>query len=132
VSGVDGLRQLDALATKLEDVARLGDEGPELAADAIQTKARAQYAAGRSPMGDRWAPRKKDGQPALARAPEHVSFTAIGDDIVQHAPEHYKFHRTGTKRMVKRNVYTEGRVLPTSWRAAVEQALEREFVRRLR
>jgi hypothetical protein len=128
---IEGLDQLDQLAAKLESVAQLGEEGAEFAADAIQTAARAQYAAGRSPAGDRWKPRKKDGKPALARAPEHVSFTAIGDDILQHAPDHYRFHRTGTKRMVKRNVYAEGRALPASWRAAVDKALEREFVRRL-
>jgi hypothetical protein len=138
-AGIDGLQRLDALTRKLDAADRFGeDDAPELAATAIGDVARAQFAAGQSPAGETWAPRKKDGGRALANAQEHVRFAALGQDVYEDAPDHYKYHRTGTKnadgsvRMVKRNVYAEGGRLPPSWTAAVEKALERELTRRLR
>lgn len=118
----------------LKDLAAWAErEGAKTCADGIGDAARADYQAGRSPAGDAWAPRKKDGAPALARAPERVTFRAVGDDIEQEAPDHYKYHRTGTRKMVKRNVYSESSgALPPAWQAAAEKALMTQIERRTR
>jgi len=134
--GITGLEQLDALVKRLASVAQLGDEAPKLAAEAIGDAAKAQFQAGRSPSGDPWKA-KKDGSKALVNAPEHVTFVANGDGIYESAPDHYKYHRTGTKRngkphLPKRSVYPAGASLPASWQAAVDKALEREFAKRMR
>lgn len=129
---ISGADDLEVLAVRLEAVARLGKEGAEIAKEAIAEKARSQYAAQRSPSGDRWKPRKKDGSPALQRAPSRVAFTTVGDGIYQGAPDHYEFHRRGNKHLPKRNVYAEAGRLPLAWQAAAEQALEREYGKRMR
>ena len=130
--GVIGLEQLDAFVKRLEDVERLGKDVPKIAAKAIGDVAKTQFQAGRSPSGDPWKA-KKDGSKALVNAPEHVTFVAIGDGVYENAPDHYKYHRTGTRRgLPKRSVYPAGARLPTSWQAAVDKALEREFVKRMR
>lgn len=137
-SSISGIELLERHARRLESVAALGDEGPKICAEAIGKRAKATYAAGRSPDGKRWAPRKADGGRALANAPEHVTFSVMAPGIYQNAPDHYKYHRTGTKnadgsqRMVKRNVYAEGRALPATWVKAAEQALQREYAKRMK
>jgi hypothetical protein len=130
--GISGIELLERHARRLESVAALGDEGSNICAEAIGKRAKATYAAGRSPDWKRWAPRKADGGRALANAPEHVAFEARSDGIYQSAPDHYRFHRTGTKHMVKRNVYAEGRPLPAAWAKAADQALQREYAKRMR
>lgn len=124
---ISGIDQLPELERRFDALDALGGELPEIAAEAIGETAKAQFAAGRSPTGDAWAPRKKDGQPALANAPDHVTFGALGSDVYEDAPDHYKFHRTGTRYMVKRNVYAEAGRLPASWIAAIDKAIERQL-----
>src|SRR5688572_16790351 len=94
--GITGIEQLDAWERKLDAVDKLGQELPQIATTAIGDTAKAQYSAGRSPSGETWDPRKADGGRALANAPAHVRFVAFGDLVMQDAPDHYKFHRTGT------------------------------------
>jgi hypothetical protein len=124
----------DAQIKALQDLAAWAErEGAETCATAIGAEARSDYQAGRSPAGDPWAPRKKDGAPALQRAPSRVTFRAVGAVVEQSAPDHYKYHRTGTVTMVKRTVYSETTLtLPMHWRFAAEKALTAQIERRTR
>lgn len=127
--GISGIDELESWERQFAATEALAEDLPEIAAQAIGAQSRSELEAGRSPAGDPFAPRKKDGGRALANAPQHVEFFAIGSDVVQDAPDHYKYHRTGTKnadgsqRMVKRNVYKESGALPPAWEKAADDAI---------
>ncbi len=127
---ITGLEILDRFVARLVAVGKLAEDGPAIVTAAIAEIAKEDMTIGRSPNGRIFDPRKADGKPALANAPAHVTFRAEGSNVVESAPDHYKYHRTGTRKMVKRNVFAEGGRLPPSWRRAAELALKKEARKR--
>lgn len=116
---------LDREVSALEDLARWAEqEAPAVAAKGLGEAARQDFAAGRSPAGDAWAPRTADGARALARAPDRISFRASNYEIIEEAPDHYwLWHQPGTRKMVARPSFPSSGSLPVRWVEGAEQAL---------
>jgi hypothetical protein len=124
---------LDALASDdyLVDVATAG-------AERIQGAARANYAAGRGPFGEAWAPRKADGAPALQRPAAAVEFVPTGTRIVGVAEPLLDYHQAPQPRasgytLPTRRIFpAEGEGLPPVWRGGLEAVAGEEFAKRLK
>jgi len=78
---MSGFSALDEMMISLS---RLGnvEELARLAASAVQAANRQTAAAGTSPDGVAWAPRKKDAAPALQNAAAAVQAAAVGSKVV--------------------------------------------------
>ncbi len=76
---------LDGLSSLAERLRAIPTLGPAIAAEAApscQAIARETAAAGTTPEGAAWAPRKKDGQRALVNAADAVTARAEGSSVV--------------------------------------------------
>ncbi len=91
------------------------------AAAAIRPVEAKHLAAGTTPYGEPWAPRKQDGGRALAGAKAKVR--ARGNTIRASAPYPYVFHNAGTKHHVKRQIVPDDATgIPADWTKALESA----------
>lgn len=131
MSNGGGFAALDAHIARIRDLpGALERAAPALASD-LQVEIRKDLAAGRSPDGETWAPRKDDGGRAYAGAAGAVSVASSGTLIVAtlSGPELYG-HR-GVRGAEPR------RMLPTSlsarvvarWRERIGAVLAKHFRR---
>jgi hypothetical protein len=91
------------------------------AARAIRPVEAAHLAAGTTPYGEPWAPRKSDGARPLAGAKAKVR--ARGNTIRASAPYPYVFHNKGTAHHVRRQIVPDDATgIPADWTKALESA----------
>lgn len=101
---------LDRMIGSLRSLATLPADAARAGAPLVEAELQATAAAGTSPVGVSWAPRKKDGGRAMARAAEHVAARAIGSVIVIVLRGADVFHHFGGGSKPARPVIPQGTI----------------------
>lgn len=91
----------------------------------------ATAAAGTSPTGQAWKPRKEDGAMALANASKHITARVIGTIIQLQLEYPYSIHhyQAGTETRPRRQVLPDEDDLGPGVNRAINDAIERVFRR---
>ena len=119
-----GVDRLAVLATRLRALPTLGAAIALEAAPSCQAIARSTAAAGTTPLGVPWAPRKKDGARALVNAASAISARALGDVIMLVLAGVSVFHNA-TRQMLP----DTGAGVPPGYREAIRAAAMRVLSR---
>jgi len=120
---------LNAMLEHLRGLKSLPEDIARAAAADLQEAARATAAAGKTPDGDPWQP-KKDGGRALVHAAEHLVAKALGKTIVLTLKGVEVFHNFGTSRLPKRQILPDGGSgIPKNVSAALRKTAGRVFSR---
>ncbi len=115
---------LDAMIRKLRRTRAFILEAAPSCADAVATELRATAAAGTSPDGAAWAPRKADGARALANAASAISVKAVGSIVLAKVGYPYVFHQKAQGSSTPRRlILPDAGVLPARLAAAVKRAI---------
>ncbi len=124
-------RALDDRIARLRVVANLPDEAMPDVANAIAKDIDRQIAAGETPDGKPWAPRK-DGAPALRNIGKHLSVGVVGRTVIvrirsKHVVlHHFGFNRgRGSVKDKQRQILPIGKIPPSMARAIREAIGER-------
>lgn len=127
---MDGDAQLDAILERIRSLGGLAEEAARAAAPLVEAAAKRTAAAGTTPSGEAWAP-KKDGGRALAHAADAVSASAAGPTITITLADPEAWHQRGVgTHTPKRQVIPEaGDDLPPQHAAAIEQGTRQAFQR---
>ncbi len=102
------LSGLDALIAKLRRSRDFVRQAAPAAAAAMQDALRATAAAGTTPDGAAWEPRKKDGARALAKAASAITVRAVGTVLLAKLPFPYSMHDAGHGHAPKRQILPSG------------------------
>ncbi len=117
------LAGLDGLISKLRRSREFIARAAPAAAEAMAAELRATAAAGTSPDGTPWAPRK-DGGRALANAAAAITVRAVGTVLLARAQHPYGIHNAGAgKTLPRRQVLPRGGIPPR-----VAEAIKRALV----
>lgn len=125
----DALTAIDAMIERIRALPRaLTVEAAPAIADIIRDDLARTTAAGASPNGTSWEPRKADGGRPLVNADAHVFVAAVGGTIfVRLKGVEARHHRGRVKGGVKREIiYTSGQ-LPTRVVTEVEALIAKRF-----
>lgn len=101
---------LDRMIAAARNVARLAVDGAPEAARTVEAELKASAAAGTSPDGQAWAPRKRDGGRAMAGAASHVTCNAVGTSLVIRLEGPDVFHHFGAGEKPRRPVIPQGTI----------------------
>ena len=128
------LGQLDELVERLRGIDRAGVEIAEAAKVEILEIARETAAAGTTPDGASWAPRKADGGRALEKAASAISAVVSGTTrailtLVLSGP--YVFHHGAKGKRQRRILFDPAQGVPDRMRAAIERAAAKVIARRV-
>lgn len=122
----------DALAAFIERVRKLGtlgEDAAKLAAPLVEKAMKRTAAAGTTPDGEAWAPRK-DGGRALVNAADALSAEAVGSVVVGKLDGVEVVHNRGTKRMPRRQILPSlGAGIPRNIADALTEASAEAFKR---
>ncbi len=117
---MSALAPLEKLIAGLEDLADHGmrDIAAELEGE-LQQVVDDQYAEGKGPNGETWAPLKRSGRPShlqdtLAMSGESKAVRGVSGVTVR-IPRPANFHQDGTSRMEARKLVPEDGTLPGRW-----------------
>jgi hypothetical protein len=77
-----GFAEMDRMIASVRELGRAPSEVATIAAPLVSAEAKKTAAAGTTPAGEAWAP-KKDGGRALENAAAAVSAVVVGDSVVQ-------------------------------------------------
>lgn len=116
------------MIAKCRAVAQLGTTGTPDAAAALDAELKASAAAGRSPEGAAWAPRKTDGGRAMAGAAGHVSVVAVGRAIWVRLIGKDVLHHFGVRGAEPRHVIPAGS-MPSKLGNAIRMGFVRAWKR---
>jgi hypothetical protein len=115
----------------IDGLRRFGREGLSLgaryAAPLVEAEVKKTAAAGTSPDGEAWAPRKKDGARPMVNAAAHVSAKAFGPTIRVFLKGADVFHHYATRGEPRRQVIPEGAALPAGIARAIATGCARAF-----
>jgi hypothetical protein len=120
------LRPLERLIAGLEQLAESGvqDITAELEPE-IQEVVDDQYAEGRGPEGETWAPLKRSGRPSHLQDTGDMSAASRAlrgvKGVTVTIPSPAQFHQGGTSRMVPRKLVPDGEPLPRRWGEAARE-----------
>ena len=115
----------DAMTRMVERVRALRtieSDTAEAARPAIEAAARATAAAGTTPTGEAWAPRKADGARALPNAASAVTAEAVGSVVQVVVKPPYVFHQK-TRQIIPGS----GEGIPPAIEAALQEAAVATF-----
>lgn len=127
----DGFALVDRMIAAARAAGQLPQKTAELAAPLIDAALKKTAAAGTTPSGEPWAPRKKDGGRALEGAAAAISTKAVGSAVRvtltgPAAIHHYGEAKRGTPR---RQVIPDAGELPAPVVEAVREAAGKAFAR---
>lgn len=124
--------ELSELIRRVKRIPGLAVRAAPAVAEAVDASVRADLAAGRSPEGEAWAPRKQDGGRRLPNAAANAIVTrAIGTTIVQKTAGHYWAHNRGTSHVPRSGIIPQ-RITPKladAIRGPVVEAFNRDVRR---
>lgn len=118
-----GFEALDTLIAKVKKLGLFPETVARRVAPLILAEAKRTAAAGTSPDGKPWEPRKADGGRALANAADHLSVRVEGSRVtlVLRGPD--VLHNAGTARAVRRQILPDsGAGIPKNMLRALERA----------
>lgn len=121
------MSSLEEMTAALRGLDELGRRTAAIAAPLLEEKLKATAAAGVSPEGKPWAPRKDGGRP-MAHAAARVSVRSFGTvvRVVLEGPE--VWHHFGARGATRRPVIPDGGgPVPGIVNAVLEQASDRAF-----
>lgn len=90
-----GFAELDAMIAKVRAVPGLARRAAPDVADAVRAELERTMAAGTTPTGTPWAPRKDDGGRALAGAEKALAVAPVGTRIYARIAAHWARHHLG-------------------------------------
>lgn len=118
---------LDAIIAKMRGLAGVGEEAARIAAPLVEAEVKATAAAGTTPDGKPWAPKKGGGR-AMVNAAAAVSARADGSAVVVTLEGPEVLHNFGTGHAPKRQVLPDaGAELPKPIADAARTAAEQAF-----
>jgi hypothetical protein len=125
----EAFREIEAQIRRLREVALLPRVAAPAVAEALKEGLERQIAAGKSPDGSTWAPRKEDGGRALVNAAKALAVVPIGTYVLARlkGPEARHHHGRG-KGGVKRQILPT-RSLPAPLVQAIEAVIVETFAR---
>ncbi|MDB4996651.1 MAG: uncharacterized protein JWM74_4083 [Myxococcaceae bacterium] len=124
-----GAECLDDMIARMRGLDSFTAEAAKEAAPLVQTSARRTAAAGTTPEGKAWPP-KKDGGRALEHAAEHVTAVAVGSAIEVTLTGPDVFHNKGTASVPERRVIPRvGDPIPRTYADAMREGARRAFLR---
>ena len=124
---MDGDGALSALIARFRSLGRLPADAAKLAAPLVEEAVKATAAAGTTPDGKAWAPRKDGGRP-LVHAADALSAKAVGSTIVVTLTGPEVFHNAGNGHVEKRQILPDGGAgLPKNVAAALTKASKLAF-----
>ncbi len=113
------LEQLSALAAKFRGLTKVGAAIAADAAPECLAIAKATVAAGTTPDGSPWAPRKSDGGRALVNAAAAITARAVGDVVWLVLSGVNVFHNK------TRRILPSAGNLPEAYRVAIRKSAQR-------
>jgi hypothetical protein len=99
---------LDSMIESVRAAGRLIEDAAPEVAKAVEAQLRSTAAAGQSPNGTPWAPKKKGGGRALVNAAGAISVAAIGSVILVKLVGKTVFHHFGAQGKPRRQVIPVG------------------------
>lgn len=125
-----GFEALDAMIARLQGLRSFAAEAASRAAPHVEAAARATAAAGTTPVGAAWAPKKRpDGRRPLEGAAAFVHARAAGTVLVLAIQGHHLYHSLGIGRPKRQIIPDKGEPIPPSIRAACERGAREAFAR---
>ncbi len=111
----DGMAQLEAMIAKAKALGapNFGDRVAAAAAPLVDEQVKKTAAAGETPLGSAWKP-KKGGGGALVNAAAAVTTRALGRLVVVVLSGPTVWHQKGTGRTPRRQVIPDGASVPAS------------------
>jgi len=116
------LAKLDEWIDNLRTIHELENVAPPVLAGIILAEVSATAAAGTTPEGQSWAPRKADGGRALANAAAALSTTTSGNTVFLHLDGIEVIHHFGTSKLPSRQILPMGGV-PVKLGNAIREGL---------
>lgn len=121
---------LDSMLKSLRDLAdprRVGEETAKRAAVTMQRALTATLAAGTTPEGHAWKPKKDGGRP-YEHAAQHITTAATGTLVVTTLRGPDVFGHKGTNRIPRRQMLPDaGAAIPASVERALTEAARQVF-----
>jgi hypothetical protein len=125
----DGDAALAEFIARVRRLGTLGADAAKIAAPYVLEAARETAAAGTTPSGEAWAP-KKDGGRALVNAADALSVEAVGSVVVLTLTGPEVIHNRGTTKYPKRQILPAGGAgIPANIGKALARAAKEAFDR---
>jgi len=123
----DGGAELEAMIKRIREIPKLARRAAPEAAKAVRGVLDEQIAAGTSPTGERWAPRKADGGRALEHAGDALAVAPIGTRIFCKLSGPEARHDVGRVKggTIRKILPSTG--IPPKMAEAISDVLDREF-----
>lgn len=119
--------EMRSMAASIERLGQLPTQAAVKGAVAVLDVAKSEAAAGVSPTGQAWTPKKDGGRP-LANAAAHLTARALGNIIQLTLKGVDVIHNFGTSRQPKRQIIPDaGAGIPAAFANAVEEAAIKAF-----
>jgi hypothetical protein len=126
---MDGDAALAAFIDRVRGLRTLGADAAKLAAPYVLEAARETAAAGTTPSGEAWAPKKSGGR-ALVNAADALSVENVGSVVVLKLTGPEVVHNYGNKRVPQRRILPAGGAgIPPNIAKALERAAKEAFDR---
>lgn len=126
---MDGDAALSAFIDRVRRLGKLPAEAAKLAAPLVLEEAKKTAAAGTTPDGQPWAP-KKDGGRALVHAADALSVETLGSVVVLTLTGPEAIHNRGTNKYPKRQILPAGGAgIPANVVRALRRAAGEAFAR---
>lgn len=127
------MTDLLTMANKLRSLRDFNSRCAEEAAPLLEAAVKATAAAGTTPDGKAWAPKKKDGGRALVNAAAHVSAEANGETCTVTLEGVEVIHNYGAGKLPRRQILPEaGSSTPKIVTDACQEATRRAFEKAMR
>ena len=120
-----------AMVEAIRALGRLPEDAAKLGAPVIEDLSKRQARAGVAPDGQPWAPRVRDGKPALAYAAAFIKASAIGTIIQLTLAFPYSLHNFGAGHAEKRKILPSGGSgsMPAAFGQALLKAAREAFLK---
>lgn len=137
--GVRGsFAELAALRQKIRDVGSLKNRLIVAAANEARSLVATEFRSATDPTGKPWAPlkRRRRGQQRRGKplngitgrfARSFVVLPSVHGFTVSTPREHARFHQSGTRKMVARQIVPSGGQLTDKWRGAIDKTTDTEM-----
>lgn len=127
------MAELDAMIAKLKKLGgpRMPERVAELAAPLVEAVAKKTAAAGTTPLGQPWQPKKGGGRP-MVHAADHVRATAQGRVVSLVLRGVDVFHHKGLGGRPRRQVIPDGASVPPAMWHALRQAARKAWLEVMR
>lgn len=122
---MSGAEAMDRMIARVRELGELNERTAEEARARLEAAAKVTAAAGTSPEGEPWKPRKADGGRPLANAPASIAVRVLGAVLQVVVRGHHFFHQAaiGTGKKGKRKIIPDDTdTIPARYSEAIRGA----------